>query len=184
MAFDLLHQLMDMAVKHGDRAEPLEKSECAGRIFRLLPSRGLDNSCLALVGFSQGAATALYAGLHRQKRIAGVVAFSGALSGAAHLLGEIASKPPLVHGEEDNVVPFQSMANAKSALEAAGVKVRAVAGPGLGHAIDGAGDRTGRRFSERGARIPPCRRRPAGLELLSESAEPEKQAPLCPDSVI
>jgi phospholipase/carboxylesterase len=79
--------------------------------------------------------------LHRQKRIAGVAAFSGALSGAAHLLGEIASKPPvlLVHGEEDNVVPFQSMANAKTALEAAGVKVRAVARPGLGHAIDGAG---------------------------------------------
>jgi hypothetical protein len=92
-------------------------------------------------GFSQGAATALYAGLHRQKRIAGVAAFSGALSGAAHLLGEIASKPPmlLVHGEEDNVVPFQSMANAQTALEAAGVKVRAVARPGLGHAIDGAG---------------------------------------------
>lgn len=61
-----------------------------------------------------------------------------ALSGAAHLLGEIASKPPvlLVHGEEDNVVPFQSMANAKTALETAGVKVRAVARPGLGHAID------------------------------------------------
>ena len=107
----------------------------------LLASRGLDNSCLALVGFSQGAVTALYAGLHRQKRIAGVAAFSGALSGAANLLGEIATKPPvlLVHGEEDNVVPFQSMANAKTALETAGVKVRAVARPGLGHAIDGAG---------------------------------------------
>jgi phospholipase/carboxylesterase len=107
----------------------------------LLARHGLDNSCLALVGFSQGAATALYVGLHRQKRIAGVAAFSGALSGAAHLLGEIASKPPvlLVHGEEDNVVPFQSMPNAKTALEAAGVKVRAVARPGLGHAIDGAG---------------------------------------------
>ena len=37
MAFDLLHQLMDMAVEHGDRAEPLEKSECAGRILRAQP---------------------------------------------------------------------------------------------------------------------------------------------------
>jgi len=45
----------------------------------LLASRGLDESQLALAGFSQGAATALYAGLHRQKQIAGIVAFSGAL---------------------------------------------------------------------------------------------------------
>ncbi len=36
-------------------------------------------------------------------------------------------------------MPFQSMANAKSALEAACVPVTAVARPGLGHAIDDAG---------------------------------------------
>ena len=107
----------------------------------LLASRGLGESRLALAGFSQGAATALHAGLHRQKQIAGIVAFSGALPGAAQLMGEIASKPPvlLVHGEADTVVPFHAMANAKAGLEALGVKVRAVARPGLGHAIDGAG---------------------------------------------
>jgi phospholipase/carboxylesterase len=106
-----------------------------------LASRGLDESRLALAGFSQGAATALYAGLRRQKQIAGVAAFSGALPGPTHLQSEIHSKPPvlLVHGEADTVVPFQSMANAKTVLEAAGIKVKAVARPGHGHAIDDMG---------------------------------------------
>jgi len=107
----------------------------------LLASRQLDDARLALAGFSQGAATALYAGSRRQTQIAGIVAFSGALPGGEGLRSDIRSKPPvlLVHGEADDAVPFQSMANAKAALEAAGVPVTAVARPGLGHAIDDAG---------------------------------------------
>jgi phospholipase/carboxylesterase len=107
----------------------------------LLASRQLDDARLALAGFSQGAATALYAGLRRQTQIAGIVAFSGALPDGEGLRSEIRSKPPvlLVHGEADDAVPFQSMANAKATLEAAGVPVTAVARPGLGHAIDDGG---------------------------------------------
>ena len=107
----------------------------------LLASRQLGDARLALAGFSQGAATALYAGLRRQTQIAGIVAFSGALLSGEGLGRDIRSKPPvlLVHGEADDVVPFQSLANAKATLEAAGVPVQAMARPGLGHAIDDAG---------------------------------------------
>lgn len=107
----------------------------------LLASRQLDDARLALAGFSQGAATALYAGLRRQTQLAGIVAFSGAVLGGGGLRSDIRSKPPvlLVHGEADDVVVFQSMANAKAVLEAAGVPVTAVARPGLGHAIDDVG---------------------------------------------
>src|SRR5256885_16877821 len=91
-------------------------------------------------GFSQGAATALHAGLRRQTQIAGIVAFSGALPGGEGMRSDILSKPPilLVHGEADDVVPFQSMANAQAVLEAAGVSVaggaRAGPCPGIGDA--------------------------------------------------
>ncbi|MDQ6867545.1 MAG: alpha/beta hydrolase [Pseudomonadota bacterium] len=114
----------------------------------MLASRQLADARLALAGFSQGAATALYAGLRRQTQIAGIVAFSGALPGGEGLRSDIRSKPPvlLVHGEADDAVPFQSMANAKAALEAAGVPVTAVARPGLGHAIDDAGVALGADF--------------------------------------
>jgi phospholipase/carboxylesterase len=118
-----------------------EASAILDRFFdELLASRGLDDASLALAGFSQGAATALYAGLTRWKRIAGVVAFSGALPVTPHLQSDVRSKPPvlLVHGEADDVVPFQAMVNAKAVLQALGVPVKAVARPGLGHAIDGA----------------------------------------------
>ena len=106
----------------------------------LLASRQLGDARMALAGFSQGAATALYAGV-RETQIAGIVAFSGALPDVEGLQSEIRSKPPvlLVHGVADDVVLFQSMANAKATLEAAGVPVTAVARPGLGHAIDDTG---------------------------------------------
>lgn len=119
-----------------------EASAILDRFFdALLASRQLADAGLALAGFSQGAATALYAGLRRQPQIAGIVAFSGALPEAEGLRSDIRSKPPvfLVHGAADDVVPFQSMANAKAMLEAAGVSVTAVARPGLGHALDAAG---------------------------------------------
>ncbi len=107
----------------------------------LLASRQLGDARLALAGFSQGAATALYAGLRRQTQIAGIVAFSGALLRGEGLERDIRSKPPvlLVHGMADDVVPFQSMIDAKATLEAVGVPVTVVARPGLGHAVDDAG---------------------------------------------
>jgi phospholipase/carboxylesterase len=107
----------------------------------VLASRRLADSRLALAGFSQGAATAIYAGLHRRKPLAGVAAFSGALPWTAQLQREIASRSPilLVHGEADTVVPFPSMDRTRATLEALGVPVQAVARPGLGHAIDDVG---------------------------------------------
>src|ERR1700730_2401445 len=126
-----------------------EAATILDRFFdELLASRQLGDARLALVGFSQGAATALYAGLRRQTQIAGIVAFSGALLSGEGMRGDIRSKPPvlLVHGEADDVVPFPSMANAQAVLEAGGAPVTAVARPGLGHAIDDAGIALGGEF--------------------------------------
>jgi phospholipase/carboxylesterase len=104
----------------------------------LLAKRRLDPSHLALVGFSQGAMTALHVGLRRNKKIAGIVSFSGALVAPQTLGTEICSRPPvlLVHGEADDVVPFAAMAEAKTALAAAEVPVKALRRRGLGHTID------------------------------------------------
>jgi phospholipase/carboxylesterase len=45
----------------------------------------------------------------------------------------------LVHGDADELVPFQSMAAAEGALRAEGFGVQVAARPGLGHGIDEAG---------------------------------------------
>lgn len=99
---------------------------------------GLSDDRLALVGFSQGTMTALHVALRRPRPCAVVVGFSGALLKPEVLGEEIRSRPPvlLVHGDADEVVPFQALALAEEALELNGVPVAAYRRPGLGHGID------------------------------------------------
>jgi phospholipase/carboxylesterase len=113
-----------------------------------LAKHGLPDDKLALVGFSQGTMMSLYVAPRRERAIAGVVGYSGALVGADLLAAEAKSKPPvlLVHGEADDIVPFQAMAAAASALRAAGIAVETVARPGLPHSIDDEGLMRGGRF--------------------------------------
>lgn len=116
-----------------------------------LAARGLDDSRLALVGFSQGTMMSLHAGLRRARPLAGIIGFSGALTGPDHLAAEIRSRPPvlLIHGEADPVVPFSMMPAAAQTLQANGVPVETLACPGLGHSIDEAGLTRGGAFLQR-----------------------------------
>ena len=103
-----------------------------------LEARGLDESRLALVGFSQGTMMSLHVGLRRAKPLAGIVGYSGRLLGEETLAEELRSKPPvlLMHGTADEIVPFDSLALAEESLKALGVPVTTVRRPGLGHSID------------------------------------------------
>ncbi|MBO1074747.1 alpha/beta hydrolase [Roseomonas marmotae] len=114
---------------------------------------GLPPSAVVLMGFSQGAMTALYTGLRRQVAPAGIMAYSGMLIGASALAGEIACRPPvlLVHGEVDQVVPAAASQQAETVLRAAGVPVEATFSPALGHGIDDAGLSAGALFLQRAA---------------------------------
>jgi phospholipase/carboxylesterase len=117
-----------------------------------LAARGLAETDLALVGFSQGTMMALHVGLRRAKPVAGILGYSGRLIGAEILAGELKSKPRtlLIHGDADPVVPFESLAHAEQALTALGVPVETVRRPGLPHAIDEDGLRHGARFLKSG----------------------------------
>ncbi len=108
---------------------------------RELATRGLDDSALALVGFSQGTMMALHVAYRRPRASAGVVGFSGALVEPEALAGELRARPRtlLVHGAEDEVVNPACLPAAERALAAAGVPVLSDLRPGLGHSIDGAG---------------------------------------------
>lgn len=102
---------------------------------------GLSANRVALVGFSQGTMMSLEVGLRREEQLAGIVGFSGRLLRAEALTSEIKSKPPvlLVHGDADEVVPPQSLDDAKTVLTTHGVSVEAHSRPGLGHGIDNKG---------------------------------------------
>lgn len=130
--------LMDRQPQH-----MMEGARGAAEIFNhfldeQLKALGLDNSKLALVGFSQGTMLGLHVALRRVPQIACMVGFSGALVGADALAKEIVSRPPvcLIHGNADDVVPFASMGNAAQALKAHGVNAETHTRAFLGHSID------------------------------------------------
>ena len=79
---------------------------------------------VALFGFSQGTMMALQVAPRRDEPIAGIVGFSGRLIAADMLVDEVVSRMPvyLAHGDQDDVVPPESMSEAVSALQAAGFK--------------------------------------------------------------
>ena len=77
-----------------------------------------------VLGFSQGSMMALHVLPRREDPVAGIVAISGRLLDPEALKDEAACKPPvlLIHGDQDDVVPPQSLPEAAEALEAAGWK--------------------------------------------------------------
>lgn len=133
-----------------DGSDPDAAAAAAGRAFAMLDAwlddllaQGIGPERTALVGFSQGTMMALQVALRRKVALAGVVGFSGRLLRPETLAAEIAARPPvlLVHGDEDPMVPFASLAEAAAALEAAGVETRTHVSRGVGHGIapDGLG---------------------------------------------
>jgi phospholipase/carboxylesterase len=117
-------------------------------IERKLGQYGLTDADLALVGFSQGTMMALHVGLRRPHRVAGILGYSGALTGVADLPHQARTKPPvlLIHGAADQVVPVAALHMAERELKKIGVEVRTHVSPGLGHSVDPTGLRLGAEF--------------------------------------
>jgi phospholipase/carboxylesterase len=122
-----------------------------------LEKRGLDESAAALVGFSQGTMMALFVGLRRAKKLAGILGYSGRLLAPDLLADELRSRPPvlLVHGTADPLVPYESLAAAETALKGANVPVETLACVGIEHAIDPEGLERGGRFLAEVLSAPP-----------------------------
>jgi phospholipase/carboxylesterase len=103
---------------------------------KVLVDEGIPADRLALVGFSQGTMMALSVAPQREPEIAGVVGFSGRLIDPEQAV-DAKTRPPilLIHGDEDPVVPFDSMGIAGEALQNAGFTVYGHVMKGTGHGI-------------------------------------------------
>ncbi|MGB5559410.1 MAG: alpha/beta fold hydrolase [Paracoccaceae bacterium] len=103
----------------------------------VLAEEGLPPDRMILFGFSQGTMMALHVAPRRALPVAGIVGFSGRLLEPEHLADEVVSRPPvlLIHGDQDEVVPPESLPDAGNALSAAGFEVFAHVMKGAGHGI-------------------------------------------------
>jgi phospholipase/carboxylesterase len=102
-----------------------------------LQAEELGPEALILFGFSQGAMMSLHVAPRREVEIAGVVAISGKLMRPGTLAMELKVKPEilLIHGDQDEVVPFGEMQAAGNALVQSGFQVYGHVMQGSGHGI-------------------------------------------------
>jgi len=109
----------------------------------VLEEESITPSNLMIIGFSQGTMMALHVLPRRAEEVSGIIGFSGRLMAPERLAAEVVSRPPvlLIHGDQDDVVPPQSMNEAGEALGEAGFDVYAHIMKGTGHGIapDGLG---------------------------------------------
>src|SRR5438132_1594701 len=87
----------------------------------------------------------------------GLQQYWGRLIAPELLASELRSRPRalLIHGTEDQLVPFDSLAHAEAALKQAGVPVETLACPGIEHSISPDGLERGGRFLREVLGAPP-----------------------------
>jgi phospholipase/carboxylesterase len=107
----------------------------------------LDESQLALVGFSQGTMMSLHVGLRRANPVAGILGYSGAFVGADNAVN-ITARPPvfLIHGDQDPMIPVQAMFKAAEDLAELGIPAQWHVSRGIPHSIGQDGLQLGGRF--------------------------------------
>jgi phospholipase/carboxylesterase len=110
-----------------------------------LAKHELDESRLALVGFSQGTMMALHTGLRRRRAPAAILGYSGVLVTGREPPDDaplFEGRPPailLVHGDEDTMIPADALLLSANALAKAELPTQWHLSAGLGHGIDNAG---------------------------------------------
>jgi phospholipase/carboxylesterase len=108
----------------------------------IMSEEGVEAARTMLVGFSQGTMMSLHVAPRRKEAVAGIVGFSGRLLSPETLVDEVVVRPPvlLIHGDQDDVVPPQSLPEAAEALQEAGweeVYAHVMKGTAHGIAPDG-----------------------------------------------
>lgn len=110
-----------------------------------LARHGLDETKLALVGFSQGTMMALHTGLRRRPAPAAILGYSGILATGPENPEEApisGARPPailLVHGEQDTMIPAEALFASANALAQSEIPAQWHLSAGLAHGIDNAG---------------------------------------------
>tara|TARA_B100000945_G_scaffold174405_1_gene139776 strand:+ start:2243 stop:2899 length:657 start_codon:yes stop_codon:yes gene_type:complete len=142
--FDLMDQTED---------EILSKSLIAEKklnhfINELIEKNKVDNKNIALVGFSQGCMISIQTAIKRKDQIKCLIGYSGKLLNKDHLQKNINSRPEiyLMHGDIDQVVPINSLLEAKHFFNENKYKINTKIFKGCEHRIPNEGLSIGLEF--------------------------------------
>lgn len=129
------------------RAQPALNSFLDSELKR----QHLDEGATALVGFSQGTMMALHVGPQRERRLAGIIGYSGLLADPAALKASPVQKQPvlLIHGDGDDLIPVAALFSAAQGLAAAEIPVEWHVSAGIAHGIGPDGAELGLNFLRR-----------------------------------
>ena len=103
-------------------------AEAIGDLIKAENQRGVATERIAIAGFSQGGAMALYIGTRHPEKLAGVIALSSYLPRSAELatarsVANQATSIFMAHGTQDPVVPYPLGDESRRLLESAGYPV-------------------------------------------------------------
>jgi len=129
---------------------PMGAIEASNNLLSLIEKEaqtiGLNFKDVILIGFSQGAMMSMQCLLLSKFQLSGIIGYSGALreqnieAAKYNVIDgkhKFSSTPVfLVHGEQDEVVPFQMLEKSKVLLDGIGFNTRTLSRPNLGHGID------------------------------------------------
>ena len=109
---------------------------------------GIPFERIFLFGFSQGCMMSLHLAPRKNEKIAGVIGIAGMLMQPELLEKEAVQKPPilLVHGDEDDVVPYEELNIAADTFVKANFEVYTLTSKGAGHSITEDGLRAALQF--------------------------------------
>jgi phospholipase/carboxylesterase len=122
-----------------DEAIAKELAAKAGVVREMIAKKAKDleieNKNIILLGFSQGTMLGIYLSLSTELPYKAVVAYSGRLFVPREIKN---TKTPicLIHGKMDEIVPFESLIDAKERLGKFGVKTNTLGIENLSHSID------------------------------------------------
>ena len=130
--FSLRERDPDFLIQELDESSPIVLDMIENKLNEL--NLTFDN--LILIGFSQGTMLALYLTAISEFKIKSTVGFSGTFLPPREIKN---TQTPilLVHGANDEVVPYSNLSHSKARLESAGItKIQTHSIEGLGHSID------------------------------------------------
>ena len=119
------------------RSQAMAVADLHGYLDQVLADEALSADRMLLFGFSQGTMMSLHVAPRRAQAVAGVVGISGRLLEPEKLRDAAVSRPPvlLIHGDQDQMVPPESLPVAVAALRGAGFEVFSHIMRGTGHGI-------------------------------------------------